>query len=380
MCGHVGFAGDATASSMKAFRDLLFMDQLRGVHSTGVACVPFVGKDRTPENTIVHKLPVNASDFLSLKYTDTLLKCLNHGVVIGHNRHATIGDLTVGNSHPFLFDSVVGAHNGTVSTSNLKDLPWLRDNKRYTTDSETIYASIDVDGVQATVKNLTSDTWSSGAWAFVWYNFEENTINFLRNSHRPLHYVFSEDREQLFWASEAFMLHSALSRNGVRYEKVFSLAENTHLSYAVPTCNEMFHKEPEVRKKLAGKKPKPVTTHCTHTPYGGRRSPARTNTIGHETRGNTSNQVKFKVVEFDKFLAPFKITANEVVDRFIAFDQTKRVCTNCAVEVTRENIKDRTAGTLTPDKLICPLCVSDMTKNPQIKNIKGIGSKTLKKA
>jgi len=72
-----------------------------------------------------------------------------------------------------------------------------------------------------------------GAWALVWWDKGEETLNFLRNKERPLWIAFTKSNDTLFWASELWMLEGVLRRNGVEYKEPFQLGEDVHLCVAI---------------------------------------------------------------------------------------------------------------------------------------------------
>jgi asparagine synthetase B (glutamine-hydrolysing) len=223
MCGLVGVAGNLSLDAVKAFNNLLYIDALRGMDSTGVASVAF-NKDIS-----VLKQVGPALDLIETKAYDNHVS-VNKWVLIGHNRFGTIGPKTKANAHPFEHNGIVGAHNGTLThgakTRMLKHLD-------FGTDSEAMIHNISVEGVIETALKL------EGAWAVTYYDSEDNTINLFRNNQRPLFYAFSKDRKQLFWASEQLMLILCLRRNGIDFE-MFELPVGKLYSWVVPRGSNMF--------------------------------------------------------------------------------------------------------------------------------------------
>jgi hypothetical protein len=172
-----------------------------------------------------------------------------NNVVIGHNRYATQGGINRRNAHPFEFDTLVGVHNGTLMSK------WrLADAKDFVVDSENLYHHIEKHGLQDAINQLTGHT---DAWALVWWNKEEDTLNFLRNDLRPLFMCRSEDGNVLFWASERWMLEIALSKNDIKRSEIFSLDENLHHSVYIDKDGKM--EKPFVRR-VEVPKPLPATT------------------------------------------------------------------------------------------------------------------------
>jgi len=223
MCGLVGIAGDCSTLWRDVFHELLLVDSVRGVHSTGAGAV-----DRFQDKFRLAKRPGNPFDLFNTKDWDDLSDVkVPVKVLLGHNRYATVGDHTIENAHPFAFDKVIGMHNGTLDKDSRAA---LLDNARFGTDSEAIMYSINELGIDGALKNM------SGAWALVWFDKTDNTINMLRNDRRPLHYAYSEDRCTLVWASELPMIKYVMERKGKKIldDKIYMTLKDTHFSWKVP--------------------------------------------------------------------------------------------------------------------------------------------------
>lgn len=228
MCGIVGLAGDIFKKEKDAFEQMLIFSQVRGPHSTGVGSV---GKNK---NEVIVAKCIGRPDNL-IDYDKRYDKVVDFGkkFMLGHNRWATTGLVNKRNAHPFLMSNIMGCHNGTVSSHHLKNL--TVDWNAYGTDSEAILANMNDHSIKDTFARLV------GAWAFVWFDSRDNTVNMLRNSARDLYYVYSEDRKTLFWASEGDFLRSALGRNEVKREKVvYQLPPDKHLKWKIPEFNKVF--------------------------------------------------------------------------------------------------------------------------------------------
>jgi glucosamine 6-phosphate synthetase-like amidotransferase/phosphosugar isomerase protein len=222
MCGIVGMAGDLNATHEKAMKTLLILDALRGVDSTGVV---YIGKSSNDVKLAKQiGVPYELFDHKSFeKATSGLQK-----VMIGHNRAATSGAITRQNAHPFDLGPIVGVHNGVVRNKHV-----LADAGDFRVDSENLYHHILKHGIEDALSKIDA------AYALVWWDKKEETINFLRNKDRPLYWASSVDTKGeidgkcIFWASEAWMLNVALSRENIAISKPEMLTVDMHFSMKV---------------------------------------------------------------------------------------------------------------------------------------------------
>lgn len=182
----------------RVFKTLLLLDYFRGQDSTGV-CI--VGKKGG-----VDVLKVADDPIMLFQHQDyeSLVVGVSDAIWIGHNRAATIGSTTRANAHPFQCRHITGVHNGTLEKSSFLELS-ARLKETYGTDSETIFQHMAVYGVEDTVSRL------QGAWALVWYDEKERTLNMVKNDKRPLFTCTIErgGKKILTWASEFKMISAA---------------------------------------------------------------------------------------------------------------------------------------------------------------------------
>ena len=215
MCGIVGVAGAITWKSEKAFKDLLIADVVRGRHSTGIASVKANG------SVVVGKRAVLPHDLLELPQGKEALAGVNR-VLIGHNRYATVGGVSNATAHPFQHGQITGVHNGTLKNTNP-----LPQSAYFDVDSDNIMFALSQQSVAKTVEQM------NGAYALVWFDESDKTLNFIRNDERTLFFCYSDDRKLVWWASEEKMLEWVLDRNDIEHSPILSLVPFTHYSLGI---------------------------------------------------------------------------------------------------------------------------------------------------
>ena len=80
----------------------------------------------------------------------------------------------------------------------------IPDSEYFDTDSEAIFHNIQQDGPDAIIPKL----W--GAYALIWYDNRDQSIYFIRNSQRPLHY--QKTPSGIFWSSDPDFLDLAFKK------------------------------------------------------------------------------------------------------------------------------------------------------------------------
>lgn len=359
MCGHVGIAGKLEFKDEATMKRLLIYDFFRGPDSTGFAAM------RNTKEVIVTKIASNPIDLFDMKKFATALSGHNSTVFLGHNRLATKGVVNNYNAHPYQFDHITCAHNGTLDQSSWKALEDALGEK-YEVDSMAIAAAISKLGIEATVPLL------QGAWALVWIDSNEGTLNFLRNDQRPFWYAYTEDFTKLFWASEWPMIDAATRMSSATPYKLHSDPEKGYRFWA--TKEDLWYRfnieelkkgsegrpKPHV-KELKGKVPPPVvtytggyhpfhrTTHQTHvTPI---KETSKTTLIG-STDSEVRDNVSILHVRGTK-AAPFAgfLTKQEFTD--IA----KYGCSWCQASVEFDQIGVQVFKK--QNMVLCPSCSPD---------------------
>jgi len=196
MCGLYGMAGNLSYKDKDFLKALAIVSTLRGEDSAGLLAVPTKGGAPVSMKTVG-----TSHDLFDLSSFDKL-NLYDKGMLIGHTRKATISSISKKTAHPFSYDHIHGVHNGTLQRWSTLPVEGGAEE----TDSMTCYKAIAQNGLKDTINRL------AGAYALVFYDQNEGTLNILRNSQRSLFYAFSEDFSKLVWASEAWMLWAANTR------------------------------------------------------------------------------------------------------------------------------------------------------------------------
>lgn len=226
ICGLIGVAGTPGHKERSAVSTLLYLDVIRGPHSTGIAAIDidykkneerlFTFKSVGEPGRVYEKYPKDFDKGVYKYGTD---------VLIGHNRYATQGEVNDDNAHPFVFENIVGAHNGTVVQWSLKDFHRAKD---YKIDSQIIFSQIDHDNNLQTVWDK-----ADGALALVWWDSRDKRLHIARNDQRSLYYCYTQDEKNIFWASESWMLSVALGRHDIKHKEIHPIIKDKHYTFSV---------------------------------------------------------------------------------------------------------------------------------------------------
>ena len=239
MCGIVGMISKNQNGFFKnevdGFHQLLWADQLRGTNGTGVFFD--TGKEKTMVHIIKDALP--ASQFLYDKEYDkidtTLIK--SSRFIIGHNRAATKGSVTKANTHPFRERNITLVHNGTLLTHKE-----LGDKE---VDSHAIAESMSKIGYKETIKKI------DGAFALVWFDTKEGTLNLCRNSQRPLSIV--ETKDCYIISSEATLGEWIADRNNMKWVATHDVTPLTLYRFNINNTNVWEEEKVEAYKWTGGR-------------------------------------------------------------------------------------------------------------------------------
>jgi hypothetical protein len=180
----------------------LFVNQLRGWDATGVAGVREVGTAKNKENQILtYKKALHFVDFIETKGAKRFMEKFNDFYyVIGHVRASTIGRDDDMNAHPFQYGPITLCHNGTV------DRGILTVKTDESVDSAHIASYMAEHGEKAALEKL------DGGFSLVWHNAKDDTLNFARNTRKPMAMSFIKSKNELYYGSEYFFLWATLRK------------------------------------------------------------------------------------------------------------------------------------------------------------------------
>ena len=202
MCGIVGFISlknqHREFSKEKFMTDGLYVNALRGMHSTGVMSLEDSFRWRWAKNA------VTAQEFIDQEKWSK--KRFNKWCMVGHNRHATIGAIETDNAHPFHHGEIILVHNGTLN--NHHSLPHR--NKDIKVDSELVAYNLSKVAPEDAAKEVIGRL--SGAYALVWFDTRDQSVNIVRNSERPMHFGINKLEDILWFMSEGDMLNMVTRR------------------------------------------------------------------------------------------------------------------------------------------------------------------------
>jgi hypothetical protein len=357
MCGLVGIAGDLSLQDEGTMKRLLIYDYFRGPDSTGFAAL------RKSGDVHLSKIASHPLDLFGLNKFTTALSGYNSSVFLGHNRAATRGKVNGVNAHPFQYDHIVGAHNGTLDQASWKRLNAVLG---YDTDvdSQAIIACIAKIGIEDTVKLMEEGRNSlDGAWALTWFDLKDNTLNFLRNKHRPLWYGYTKNFKKLFWASEWKMIDAAVNlappnnsydmyecKEGWRF---WAMQEDWWYRFDLKALTSGSDAQPKPRvKELKGREPAPVVSSAGSAPFQGGWGQT-TNSHGTTTTGTTTD-----IDHTPKMLKIPNCTDENPFGDFLSVDRfSSMVRTGCSW--CSENIPDDAKGIIIYDmtgQVLCQEC------------------------
>lgn len=224
MCGIVGVITKEThgvsVAQLDWFQDALVADAVRGLDATGVVSVnPYKAFDLLKVASHPYHLLQNP------EWSKWRAKAWDGHLILGHNRKATVGDKTnPENAHPFISkdDRIILVHNGFIDN-------WTKFDPKneIRVDSAVLPGLLsDHNGDFAKVAPQIS-----GAFALVWYDTKDHTVNFVRNKERPL--ALMETSQAVFFASEPGMLLWLAQRNNLKVTEVSMFTPDAWSKYYI---------------------------------------------------------------------------------------------------------------------------------------------------
>ena len=234
MCGIVGIMSKRKSGifhvDMDIFSELLFANQLRGAHGTGIFY-----DDKT--SCSAFKGPMPSSVFLRSKGLDEVIAKIirSSTFVIGHNRHATKGAINFENTHPFVVGDITLIHNGT--------LPYHKHLKDVEVDSCAITHAINEKGHVEVLKDL------DGAFALAWHDTKDNNLYFTRNTERPL-YILETDNLFII-SSEQGLAEWIVKRKNQTLTEVPAMCEVGQLYCYNTKTNQLTSEKIDIRPKYS---------------------------------------------------------------------------------------------------------------------------------
>lgn len=203
MCGLSGVMSSTVSwQEENMFKDLLNISSVRGSDGSGVI-VSQGGPYMKPHPAIRSFKTTEIAG--ALAYSGELAELLKPrtNAIIGHARWPTKGGNDLAACHPHRSGHIIGVHNGTMHRVNGEQV-------KDKSDSVMLFESFAKVGVEETIKE------SEGAYALVWIDEDDGTINFLRNEQRTLHFKnigWQKNISTMFWASEPSMLDFVFARS-----------------------------------------------------------------------------------------------------------------------------------------------------------------------
>lgn len=236
MCGIWGFItsekGRGTNGRMKFVHQAAMVGTLRGWDSTGAFLVPHLAEGTTPAAADWCKVVGTGQDFLLSEYAQEKLTYKNiekMRAVVGHNRAATTGKVTLDNAHPFTEGPITLVHNGTLDVTADMPIPmWSakgKGKKKIEVDSHLIAHNL-ADHDRITVLESLS-----GAFTLVWHDATNDSIYMARNAQRPMFMMKPSCEESVLFASEPDMLWWLAGRCNFSRTTIHSLDTSVLLEF-----------------------------------------------------------------------------------------------------------------------------------------------------
>lgn len=386
MCGIFGVMGNfLTDSEKNLFCDLLAISYLRGSDSTGVLALKHnhsVKKDEASIKYTVAKDTVDPFDFINSQRM-TELRTGSPFLFLGHTRAATKGNVTVANAHPFVFPNVIGVHNGTLEGN----YPFKNE---YETDSEALYRLINDKGIEEALRELEDKSFP--AYSLVYFDLSNGTLNFIRNSKRPMTIAWSAYENLLVFGSEYLLIDIMMKRRNMKFsDKPGNTPFSTEpgVLYTFKVGHPKDHESYTTKKfDFVKERPTYVAPECKVSYYpaaGGKTSetPFPTENPGPASTGGKKSKRRIEAAKkHRKTIVKIKQHSFEMYETYNGSMETedaikRHLSAGCSFCQQTSDFKDYTDGKITfLDKqgaYLCDACTSDEEILSQISFVPGNG-------
>jgi len=223
MCGIFGVVANnkrigLIAQDYKFLTSCTIAGAVRGLDGTGFVLVNNSLEQK--EDVLFHKSGATGGEYIKALKDNLSVFNRDNGyptstdiyLMYGHNRAATVGEVSDKTAHPFCAPHCVGIHNGTLSKGWEKR---LNANKKITVDSEALMRAISHLGYEEALPK------AEGAMAIVWTDTkvkDKPETYIFRNKDRSVYYCHSS-LGKLYWASEKGMLEWLMARHDITVGK-----------------------------------------------------------------------------------------------------------------------------------------------------------------
>ena len=177
MCGIYGYIGNVKVKHRKRMVELVMalgtLTEVRGIDATG-----FYAKSNAFEYMEKHSVQASVFYLESDSFQEAILD--GAFVFIGHNRHASIGNICNDNAHPFMTDNIALVHNGSCSHALNLLTAEEKASMEGSTDSEAITIYLERVGIRSkNYANLSN-------FSIVAFDRIKNVLYFARDEYRPM--------------------------------------------------------------------------------------------------------------------------------------------------------------------------------------------------
>lgn len=252
MCGIFGIVYHDRLSPATRLKSRILLNFLavvssdRGNDATGVATVDQDGSAR------VYKQTVPATTMVFQKPWNRLIRAIPETTfaIVGHTRQKSVGENSVANAHPHVFNKLVGTHNGTIT--NHKDFGPA---EKFQNDSANVLWSLS-QTPKSQWESLFLQLRGPAAWAFTY----DGAMYLLRNQEMPCYMLFCPDLSATVYASTAVALEQAAALARVTCTTAVPLP--ARILYEFRPNSPLVHRTPLPPLVVGAKRADDVTAKC----------------------------------------------------------------------------------------------------------------------